>query len=99
MEEDKLSRVSSHAQCISVIISKMQMTSIFRSVFRKCSTSITMSSSKPLNENEKPKGRNPGLRGVQTTMLFRAVNPELFIKPVRGLVGEKLNVLRETCLL
>uniref|UniRef100_A0A8C3BXC0 Small integral membrane protein 8 n=1 Tax=Cairina moschata TaxID=8855 RepID=A0A8C3BXC0_CAIMO len=36
---------------------------------------------KPLNENEKPKGRNPGLRGVQTTMLFRAVNPELFIKP------------------
>ncbi|XP_061785292.1 small integral membrane protein 8 isoform X2 [Nerophis lumbriciformis] len=23
----------------------------------------------------------PGLRGVQTTSLFRAVNPELFIKP------------------
>uniref|UniRef100_A0A8B9ZFH0 Small integral membrane protein 8 n=1 Tax=Anas platyrhynchos TaxID=8839 RepID=A0A8B9ZFH0_ANAPL len=40
---------------------------------------------KPLNENEKPKGRNPGLRGVQTTMLFRAVNPELFIKPVRAI--------------
>ncbi|XP_035175842.1 small integral membrane protein 8 [Oxyura jamaicensis] len=48
---------------------------------RKYSTSITMPSSKPLNENEKPKERNPGLRGVQTTMLFRAVNPELFIKP------------------
>ncbi|KAK2883423.1 hypothetical protein QQF64_016977 [Cirrhinus molitorella] len=25
--------------------------------------------------------RNPGLRGVRTTSLFRAVNPELFIKP------------------
>nr|KAF6463169.1 small integral membrane protein 8 [Molossus molossus] len=25
--------------------------------------------------------RNPGLRGVRTTTLFRAVNPELFIKP------------------
>lgn len=27
--------------------------------------------------------RTPGLRSVQTTTLFRAVNPELFIKPVR----------------
>jgi hypothetical protein len=26
---------------------------------------------------------NPGLRGAHTTTLFRAVNPELFIKPVR----------------
>ncbi|KAM6915465.1 small integral membrane protein 8 [Xenentodon cancila] len=25
--------------------------------------------------------RSPGLRGAQTTTLFRAVNPELFIKP------------------
>ncbi|XP_004564778.1 small integral membrane protein 8 [Maylandia zebra] len=25
--------------------------------------------------------RTPGLRSVQTTTLFRAVNPELFIKP------------------
>ncbi|KAM4771988.1 small integral membrane protein 8 [Rhinophrynus dorsalis] len=25
--------------------------------------------------------RNPGFRGVKTTTLFRAVNPELFIKP------------------
>ncbi|XP_006626210.1 small integral membrane protein 8 [Lepisosteus oculatus] len=25
--------------------------------------------------------RAPGLRGVQTTTLFRAINPELFIKP------------------
>uniref|UniRef100_A0A1A8MZ33 Small integral membrane protein 8 n=2 Tax=Nothobranchius TaxID=28779 RepID=A0A1A8MZ33_9TELE len=25
--------------------------------------------------------RSPGLRGAQTTSLFRAVNPELFIKP------------------
>lgn len=77
----------------------MQMTSIFHFVFRKYSTPITMSSSKPLNENEKPKERNPGLRGVQTTMLFRAVNPELFIKPVRSLFREKLNMLRETRLL
>ncbi|XP_032813776.2 small integral membrane protein 8 [Petromyzon marinus] len=27
--------------------------------------------------------RVPGLRGVQTTTLFRAINPELFIKPNR----------------
>ncbi|NWH50871.1 SMIM8 protein, partial [Fregata magnificens] len=40
-----------------------------------------MSSTKPPNENEIPKERKPGLRSVQTTMLFRAVNPELFIKP------------------
>lgn len=26
--------------------------------------------------------RSPGLRGVKTTSLFRAVNPELFIRPV-----------------
>ncbi|MGH0170312.1 UNVERIFIED_CONTAM: hypothetical protein FKN15_070049 [Acipenser sinensis] len=26
--------------------------------------------------------KTPGLRGIQTTTLFRAVNPELFIKPV-----------------
>uniref|UniRef100_A0A673G558 Small integral membrane protein 8 n=1 Tax=Sinocyclocheilus rhinocerous TaxID=307959 RepID=A0A673G558_9TELE len=25
--------------------------------------------------------RSPGLRGVRSTSLFRAVNPELFIKP------------------
>nr|XP_060484908.1 small integral membrane protein 8-like [Panthera onca]XP_060484909.1 small integral membrane protein 8-like [Panthera onca]XP_060484911.1 small integral membrane protein 8-like [Panthera onca] len=29
--------------------------------------------------------KNPGLRGVRTTTLFRAVNPELFIKPVRNI--------------
>ncbi len=27
----------------------------------------------------------PGLRGVRTTSLFRAVNPELFIRPVSAL--------------
>ncbi|XP_069462466.1 small integral membrane protein 8 isoform X1 [Ambystoma mexicanum] len=35
-------------------------------------------------KNEPPKEsgyRNPGFRGVQTTSLFRAINPELFIKP------------------
>ncbi|XP_064912580.1 small integral membrane protein 8 [Columba livia] len=47
----------------------------------KYSTLIKMSSTKPPNENEAPKERKPGLRNVQTTMLFRAVNPELFIKP------------------
>jgi len=26
--------------------------------------------------------RSPGLRGLNTTSLFRAVNPELFIRPV-----------------
>ncbi|XP_021247427.1 small integral membrane protein 8 isoform X2 [Numida meleagris] len=49
------------------------------------------------NENETPKERNPGLRGARTTTLFRAVNPELFIKPnkpvmVFGLVAVTLCV-------
>ncbi|KAM9665884.1 small integral membrane protein 8 isoform 1-T2 [Trichechus inunguis] len=38
----------------------------------------------PAFKSESPKEkdfRNPGLRGVRTTTLFRAVNPELFIKP------------------
>uniref|UniRef100_A0A8D2NGA5 Small integral membrane protein 8 n=1 Tax=Zonotrichia albicollis TaxID=44394 RepID=A0A8D2NGA5_ZONAL len=47
--------------------------------------SPNMPSTKPPNENETPTERKPGLRSVQTTMLFRAVNPELFIKPVRQL--------------
>lgn len=37
-------------------------------------------------QHEAPKKKDyriPGLRGAQTTTLFRAVNPELFIKPVR----------------
>ncbi|XP_037533460.1 small integral membrane protein 8 [Nematolebias whitei] len=41
--------------------------------------------------------RIPGLRGAQTTTLFRAVNPELFIKPNKtvmafGLVTITLSV-------
>ncbi|KAJ7403714.1 hypothetical protein WISP_149580 [Willisornis vidua] len=44
-----------------------------------------MSSTKPPDENGTPKERKPGLRSVQTTMLFRAVNPELFIKPIEVL--------------
>ncbi|KAM5327042.1 small integral membrane protein 8 isoform 1-T2 [Glossophaga mutica] len=38
----------------------------------------------PAFKNEPPKEKdfqNPGFRGVRTTTLFRAVNPELFIKP------------------
>ncbi|XP_074847012.1 small integral membrane protein 8 [Carettochelys insculpta] len=38
----------------------------------------------PNIKKEAPKekeSRIPGLRGVRTTTLFRAVNPELFIKP------------------
>ncbi|XP_036895267.1 small integral membrane protein 8 isoform X2 [Sturnira hondurensis] len=41
----------------------------------------------PAFKNEPPKEKdfqNPGLRGVRTTTLFRAVNPELFIKPDCG---------------
>lgn len=40
----------------------------------------------PAAKKDPPKERNfenPGLRGTHTTTLFRAVNPELFIKPVR----------------
>lgn len=49
-----------------------------------------------MSENDAAKGqkgapekgyRTPGLRGVQTTTLFRAVNPELFIKPVGIFLG------------
>ncbi|KFV77975.1 Small integral membrane protein 8, partial [Struthio camelus australis] len=63
----------------------------------KYSELIKMSSSKPPNENETAKERIPGLRGVRTTALFRAVNPELFIKPNKpvmafGLVGITLCV-------
>ena len=38
----------------------------------------------PASEKEPPKEKdlgNVGLRGVGTTTLFRAVNPELFVKP------------------
>lgn len=41
----------------------------------------------PAFKKEPPKEKdlgNVGLRGVRTTTLFRAVNPELFIKPVRN---------------
>lgn len=40
-----------------------------------------------VNQNLGEKGyREPGLRSVRTSTVFRAVNPELFIKPVRILV-------------
>ncbi|XP_065767632.1 small integral membrane protein 8 [Muntiacus reevesi] len=38
----------------------------------------------PVFKKDPPKEKDPGnagLRGVRTTALFRAVNPELFIKP------------------
>ncbi|KAK6488417.1 small integral membrane protein 8 isoform X1 [Huso huso] len=31
--------------------------------------------------------KTPGLRGIQTTTLFRAVNPELFIKPNKPMMA------------
>ncbi|XP_061609380.1 small integral membrane protein 8 isoform X2 [Phyllopteryx taeniolatus] len=31
--------------------------------------------------------RTPGLKGAQTTTLFRAVNPELFIKPNKPMMA------------
>uniref|UniRef100_A0A8C5QSK9 Small integral membrane protein 8 n=1 Tax=Leptobrachium leishanense TaxID=445787 RepID=A0A8C5QSK9_9ANUR len=44
----------------------------------------SQSSEPPHIKSDAPKEkdfRTPGLRGVQTTTLFRAINPELFIKP------------------
>ncbi|XP_063168402.1 small integral membrane protein 8 isoform X1 [Candoia aspera] len=41
-------------------------------------------------QHEAPKEkdyRTPGLRGVRTTTLFRAVNPELFIKPNKAVMA------------
>ncbi|XP_009067635.1 PREDICTED: small integral membrane protein 8 [Acanthisitta chloris] len=46
-----------------------------------------MSSTKPPNENAPPTGRQPGLKSVQTTLLFRAVNPELFIRPNKAVMA------------
>ncbi|KAM3851182.1 small integral membrane protein 8 isoform 1-T3 [Vipera latastei] len=40
--------------------------------------------------HEAPKKKDyriPGLRGAQTTTLFRAVNPELFIKPNKAVMA------------
>ncbi|KAJ8356073.1 hypothetical protein SKAU_G00188670 [Synaphobranchus kaupii] len=55
---------------------------VFRGLQR---SGLTMSSPESgSGKAEAPKERSfktPGLRGVQTTTLFRAVNPELFIKP------------------
>ncbi|XP_076872782.1 small integral membrane protein 8 isoform X2 [Brachyhypopomus gauderio] len=43
---------------------------------------VEMSASDSGSGKDVPKDyRSPGLRGVKTTSLFRAVNPELFIKP------------------
>ncbi|KAG8444789.1 hypothetical protein GDO86_009817 [Hymenochirus boettgeri] len=45
---------------------------------------MSSNSSEPSNSKSgtpKEEYRTPGLRGVRQTSLFRAVNPELFIKP------------------
>lgn len=50
----------------------------------------------PAAKKDPPKERNfenPGLRGTQTTTLFRAVNPELFIKPNKPVMAFGLVVL------
>ncbi|KAL6092385.1 hypothetical protein STEG23_016466, partial [Scotinomys teguina] len=57
-----------------------------RTVLKEVSIVEKMSSAPepPTVKKEPPKERNfgnPGLRGTRTTTLFRAVNPELFIKP------------------
>ncbi|XP_048662265.1 small integral membrane protein 8 isoform X3 [Marmota marmota marmota] len=55
----------------------------------------------PTLKKESPKEKdfpNPGLRGVRTTTLFRAVNPELFVKPVlrgRQKIRGGINITRE----
>ncbi|KAM3930619.1 small integral membrane protein 8 isoform 2-T4 [Leptodactylus fuscus] len=45
------------------------------------SSSSTESSGIKSNTPTEKDYRTPGFRGVKTTTLFRAVNPELFIKP------------------
>ncbi|XP_069743484.1 small integral membrane protein 8 isoform X3 [Narcine bancroftii] len=54
--------------------------------FRGVGENSDMSSSPDPSDSrtEPPKStgyKSPGLRGIRTTSLFRAVNPELFIKP------------------
>lgn len=87
--QSKIHAVRTHPECELILgecssVFFIIMTSTFYSVFRKYSTLTKMSSTNSPNASETPKERKPGLRSVQTTMLFRAVNPELFIKPVRG---------------
>uniref|UniRef100_A0A8V0XAI0 Small integral membrane protein 8 n=2 Tax=Gallus gallus TaxID=9031 RepID=A0A8V0XAI0_CHICK len=60
---------------------------IFNFVFRRYSPTVEMSSSKTPHGNETPNEGNPGLRGARTTTLFRAVNPELFIKPNKPMMA------------
>ncbi|XP_069743483.1 small integral membrane protein 8 isoform X2 [Narcine bancroftii] len=55
--------------------------------FRGVGENSDMSSSPDPSDSrtEPPKStgyKSPGLRGIRTTSLFRAVNPELFIKPM-----------------
>ncbi|XP_053446911.1 small integral membrane protein 8 [Nycticebus coucang] len=50
----------------------------------------------PMFKKETPTEKafqNPGLRGVHTTTLFRAVNPELFIKPNKPVMAFGLAAL------
>lgn len=48
----------------------------------------------PAFKKEPPKEKdlgNVGLRGLRTTTLFRAVNPELFIKPNKPVMAFRIN--------
>uniref|UniRef100_UPI00398E4538 small integral membrane protein 8 isoform X2 n=1 Tax=Pristiophorus japonicus TaxID=55135 RepID=UPI00398E4538 len=49
-------------------------------------------------KTEPPKSagdKSPGLRGIRTTSLFRAVNPELFIKPKTRRICMKRLIVKE----
>ncbi|XP_029451322.1 small integral membrane protein 8 [Rhinatrema bivittatum] len=51
---------------------------------------MSSSSEQPDIKSEAPKEKEhrvPGLRGVRTSSLFRAVNPELFIRPNKSVMA------------
>ncbi|XP_063089260.1 small integral membrane protein 8 isoform X4 [Cavia porcellus] len=61
---------------------------------------MSSASDRPTLKQEPPKEkdfRNPGLRGMRTTTLFRAINPELFIKPIPLKIEHQTSVPR-SCL-
>nr|XP_051710454.1 small integral membrane protein 8 isoform X2 [Oryctolagus cuniculus] len=70
---------------LSVLQSPLESRLLLKLQGNKSSVKMSSAPEPPAFKKEPPKEKdfqNPGLRGVRTTTLFRAVNPELFIKPM-----------------
>ncbi|XP_069929905.1 small integral membrane protein 8 isoform X2 [Oryctolagus cuniculus] len=74
----------SNRKTLSVLQSPLESRLLLKLQGNKSSVKMSSAPEPPAFKKEPPKEKdfqNPGLRGVRTTTLFRAVNPELFIKP------------------